>query len=166
MRGAGVQSTSGAGSKAATMAALPPTPKKHDSSKTLFTTHMPPMTDHTYGASKTKTPDMPAKPRTMFSPKATASLTKFMGMSDDDEGTPQKRRGRSASQEVPFKKAKVDDNSDSYSSPTPSKSDMPKKEVKKRKTRKKTPSDDNESSYASAEERATPKKSSRDEKAK
>ena len=162
--GAGVQSTSGAGGKAATMAALPPTPKKHDSSKTPFTAHTPPTTDHTYGASKTKTPDTPAKPKTMFSPKATASLAKFMGMSDA-EGTPRKRRGGSASREVPSKKAKVDDDSDSYSSPTPSKSDVPKKEVKKRKIKKKTPSSDDESSYASVKERATPKKSSRDKKA-
>ena len=162
--GAGVQSTSGVGGKAAAMAASPPTPKKHDSSKTPFTAHTPPTTDHTYGASKTKTPDTPAKPKTMFSPKATALLAKFMGMSDD-EGTPWKRRGGSASREVPPKKAKVDDDSDSYSSPTPSKSDVPKKEVKKRKTKKKTPSSSDESSYASAEERATPKKSSRDEKA-
>ena len=165
--GAGVQSTSGEGGKTTAMVASPPTsPKKHDSSKTPFTVHTPSTADHTYGTSKTsKTPGMPAKPRTMFSPKATASLAKFMGMSDDDEGTPRKRRGRSANQEVPPKKAKVDDDSDSYSSPTPSKSDVPKKEVKKRKTKKKTPSSDEESSYASAEERATPKKSSRDEKA-
>ena len=39
-------------------------------------------------------------------------------------------------------------------------------EVKKRKTKKKMPSSSDESSYASAEERATPKKSSRDKKAK
>ena len=52
--GAGVQSTSGAGGKATTMVASPPTPpKKHDSSKTLFTIHTPSTADHTYGASKT-----------------------------------------------------------------------------------------------------------------
>ena len=165
--GASVQSTSGEGGKATAMVASPPTsPKKHDSSKTPFTVHMPSTADHTYGASKTsKTPGTPAKPRTMFSPKATASLAKFMGMSDDDEGTPRKRCGGSANREVPPKKAKVNDDSDSYSSPTPSKSDVPKKEVKKRKTKKKMPSSDDESSYASAEERATPKKSIRDEKA-
>ena len=164
--GAGVQSTSGAGGKATPMVALPPTPPmKHDPSKTPFTTHTPPTADHTYGTSKTKTPDTPAKPRMMFSPKATALLAKFMGMSDDDKGMPRKRHGGSTSREVPFKKAKVDDDSDSYSSPTPSKSDVPKKEVKKRKTKKKMPSSDNESSYANAEERATPKKSNRDEKA-
>ena len=171
--GAGVQSTSGMGGKATPMVALPPTPlrsmtpPKHCSPppkhRSLHTRH--PWTDHTYGASKTKTPDMPVKPRTMFSPKATASLAKIIGMSDDEEGTPRKRRGGTASQEVPSKKAKVDDDSDSYSSPTPSKSVVPKKEVKKRKTKKKTPSSDDESSYASAEEWATPKKSSRDEKA-
>ena len=163
--GADVQSTSGMGSRATPMLTLPPTPpEKDDSSKTPFTAHMPPTTDHTYGASKAKTPDMPANPKTMFSPKATASLAKFMDMSDD-EGTPQKRRGGSVSREVPSKKAKVDDDSDSYSSPTPSKSNVPKKEVKKRKTKKKTPSSDDESSYASAEEWVTPKKSSRDKKA-
>ena len=42
---------------------------------------------------------------------------------------------------------------------------MPKKEVEKRKTKKKTPSSDDESSYASAEEWATPKNSSKDKKA-
>ena len=162
--GASVQSTSGTGSRATPMVASPPTPpEKDDSSKTPFTTHTPPMTDHTYGAWKAKTPDMPAKPKAMFSPKATALLAKFMGMSDN-EGTPRKRRGGSTSQEVPSKKAKVDDESDSYSSPTPSKSDVPKKVAKKRKTKKKMLSSDGESSYASAEERATPKKSSRDEK--
>ena len=162
--GAGVQSTSGTGGRATPMVASRPTPKKHDSSKTLSTAHMPPTTHHTCGTSKAKTPDMPAKPKTMFSPKASASFTKFKGMSDD-EGSFQKRRGKSASREVPSKKAKVDDDLDSYSSPTPSKSDMPKKEVKKRKTKKKTPSSNDESSYASAEERATPKKSNRDDKA-
>ena len=163
--GAGVQSTSGTGGRATPMVASPPTPpEKDDSSKTPFTVHTPPTTDHTHGASKAKTPDTPAKPKMMFSPKATASLAKFMGMSDD-EGMPQKRCGDNAGQEVPSKKAKVDDDSDSYSSPTLSKSDTPKKEVKKRKTKKKMPSSDDKSSYASAEERATPKKSSRDEKA-
>ena len=70
-----------------------------------------------------------------------------------------------ANREVPSKEAKVDNDSDSYSSPTPSKSDVPKKEVKKRKTKKNTPFSDDESSYTSAEEWATPKKSSRGEKA-
>ena len=82
--GAGVQSTSGTGGRATPMVASPPTPpEKHDSSKTPFTAHTPPTTDHTYGASKAKTPDTPAKPKTMFSPKASASFAKFMGMSDD-----------------------------------------------------------------------------------
>ena len=163
--GAGVQSTSGMGGGATPMVASPPTPpKKHDSSKMVFTAHTPPMTDHTYGTSKAKTPDTPAKPKTMFSPKASASFAKFMGMSDD-EGTSRKRRGESASREVPFKKAKVDDDSDSYFSPTPSKSDAPKKEAKKRKTKKKMPSSDDKSSYASTDKLATPKKSNRDEKA-
>ena len=162
--GAGVQSTSGMGGGATPMIASPPTlPRKHDSSKMPFTIHTPPTTDHSYGASKAKTPDTPTKPKTMLSPKASASFAKFMGMSD--EGMSRKRHGESASQEVPSKKAKVDNDSDSYSSPTPSKSDVPKKEAKKRKTNKKMHSDDDESSYASAEERATPKKSNRDEKA-
>ena len=162
--GAGVQSTSGTGGGATPMITSPPTlPGKHDSSKTPFTIHTPPTTNHTYGVSKAKTPDTPTKPKTMLSPKASASLAKLMGMSD--EGMSRKRHGESASQEVPSKKAKVDDDSDSYSSPTPSKSDTPKKEAKKRKTKKKTHSDEDKSSYASAEERATPKKSNRDEKA-
>ena len=95
--GAGVQSTSGTGGGATPMIASPPTPpEKHDSSKMPFTIHTPPMTDHTYGTSKAKTPDTPAKPKTMLSPKASASFAKFMGMSDD-EGTSRKRRGESAS---------------------------------------------------------------------
>ena len=163
--GAGVQSTSGTGARATPMVASSPTPPvKPDSSKTLLTAHTPPTTDHTYGASKAKTPDMPAKPKMMFSPKASTTFAKFMGMSDD-EGSSRKRRGESASREVPSKRAKIDDDSDSYSSPTPSKSDTPKKEAKKRKTKKKMPSSDDNSSYASAEERATPKKSNRDDKA-
>ena len=166
--GSGVQSTSGEGGKGtATIASPAASPKKHDASKMLSTGHTPPMADHTYGASKTsKTSGMPAKPRTIFSPKATASLAKFRDMSDANEGTStsRKRSGGSANREVPPKKAKVDDGSDSYSSPTPSKSDAPKKEVKKRK-KKKTPTSDDESSYASAEERTTPKRSSRDDKA-
>ena len=105
-----------------------------DSSKTPLTAHTPPTTDHTYGAPKAKTPGMPSKPKTMFSPKASATLTKFKGMSNDD-GPSRKRRGESASREVPSKNTKVDDNSDSYSSPTPSKSEPPKKERKKKKTK-------------------------------
>ena len=162
--GAGIQSTSGMGGRATPMVTSPPTPpEKHNSSKTSFTTHTPPTTDHTHGTSKAKTPGTPAKPKMMFSPKASTSFAGFMGMSDD-EGSFRKRRGESTSREVPSKKAKVDDDLDSYSSPTPSKSNVPKKEAKKRKTKKKTPSSDDESSYASAEEWATPKKSNRDDK--
>ena len=95
--GAGVQSTSRTGGRATPMVTSSPTPPvKPDSSKTSLTTHMPPMTDHTYGASKAKTPDMPAKPRTMFSPKTSATFAKFMGMSDN-KGSSRKRHGESAS---------------------------------------------------------------------
>ena len=153
------------GGRATPMVASSPTPPvKPDSSKTPLTAHMPPTTDHTYGAPKAKTPDTPSKPKTMFSPKASATLAKFMGMSNDDRSS-RKRHGESASREIPSKKAKVDDDSNSYSSPTPSKSDAPKKEAKKRKTKKKMPSSDDESSYTSAEEWATPKKSNRDDRA-
>ena len=41
----------------------------------------------------------------------------------------------------------------------------PRRKPRRGKQRRKTPSSDDESSYASAEERATPKKSNRDEKA-
>ena len=168
--GSGVLSTSREGGKMTAKVASPPTsPKKHDASKTPSTGHTPPMADHTYGTSKaSKIPDASARPKMMFSPKATVSLAKFRGMSDDDEGTSlttRKKHGGSTDQEVPPKKAKVDDDSDSYSSPTPSKSDAPKKEVKKRKAKKKMTTSDDESSYASAEEQATPKKSSKDDKA-
>ena len=95
--GAGVQSTSGTGGRATPMVASSPTPPvKPDSSKTPLTAHTPPTTDHTYGASKAKTPDTPAKPKMMFSPKASATFAKFMGMSDD-EGSSRKRHGESAS---------------------------------------------------------------------
>ena len=91
--GAGVQSTSGTGGRATPMVALPPTPpEKHDSSETPFTAHTAPMTDHTHGTSKAKTLDTPAKPKTMFSPKASTSFPKFLGMSDD-EGSSRKRHG-------------------------------------------------------------------------
>ena len=83
--GAGIQSTSGEGGKATAMVASSPTPpEKHDSLKTPSTAHTPPMTDHIYGASKAKTPDTPAKPKTMSSPKASASFAKLMGMNDDE----------------------------------------------------------------------------------
>ena len=92
--GVGVQSTSRTGSKATAMVAS--TTPKHDSSETPLTVHTPPMTDHTYGTSKAKTPDTPAKPKTMFSPKASASFTKLMDMNDDKESS-RKRHGESTS---------------------------------------------------------------------
>ena len=82
-------------------------------------------------------------------------------MSDDD-GSSRKRRGESVSREVVSKKAKVDDDSDSYLSPTPSKSEPPKK--MKKKTKKKAPSSD-ESSSSSDEERPAPKKPNKDDRA-
>ena len=111
---------------------------------------------------RAKTPDTPTKPKPMFSPKASATFAKFKGMSDDD-GSSQKRRGESVSWEVVSKKAKVDDDSDSYSSLTPSKSEPPKK-MKKKKTKKKVPSSD-ESSSSSDEERPAPKKPNKDDRA-
>ena len=167
--GSGAQSTSGeGGKKTATVASPAAPPEKHDASKTSSTGHTPPMADHTYGASKTsKTSGTPAKPRTVFSPKATALLAKLRDTVDADEGMSMswKRPGGSATQEVLLKKTKVDDGSDSYSSPTPSKSDEPRKEVKKRKTKKKSCTSDDKGSHASGEERTTPKKSSQEDKA-
>ena len=161
--GAGVQSASGMGGRATLIVASTPAPSKEpDSSKTPLTAHTPPTTDHTYGAPMAKTPDTPSKPKMMFSPKASATFTKFKGMSDDNRSS-RKRRGESASQEVASKKAKVDNDSDSYSSPTPSKSEPPKKETKKRKTKKKVPSSDGSSS-SSDEERAAPKKPNKDDR--
>ena len=153
--GSGVQSASG-GRTTPINASTPAPPGKSDSFK------MPPTTDHTYGAPKAKTPDTPTKPKTMLSPKASATLAKFKGMSDDD-GSSRKRRGESANREVVSKKAKVDDDSNSYSSPTPSKSEPPKK-TKKKKTKKKAPSS-NESSSSSDEERPVPKKLNKDDRA-
>ena len=162
--GAGVQSSSGMGSRSTPFVASTPAPSgETGSSKTPFTTDTPPTTDHTYGAPKAKTPDTPSKPKTMFSPKASATLAKFKGMSDDDRSS-RKRRSESSSREVASKKAKVDDDSDSYSSPTPSKCEPPKKEMKKRKTKKKAPSSD-ESSSSSDDERAAPKKPNKDDRA-
>ena len=160
--GAGVQSTSGMGDGATPIVASTSAPPRKSDSKTPLTIQMPPMTDHTYGAPKAKTPDTPSKPKTMFSPKASATVAKFKGMSDDD-GSSRKRCGESASREVPTKKAKVDNDSDSYSSPTPSKSKPPKK-TKKKKTKRKAPSS-NESSSSSNEERAVPRKPSKDDRA-
>ena len=130
--GFGVQSASG--SRSTPIDASTPPPGKSDSFKS---------------------PGMPLKPKTMFSPKVSATLTKFKGMSDDD-GSSQKRRGESTSREVVSKKAKVDDDSNSYSSPTPSKSEPPKK-TKKKKTKKKAPSSD-ESSSSGDEEWPAPRK--------
>ena len=159
--GSGVQSASG-GRATPVDASTPAPPGKSDSFKTPLTARTPPTTDHTYGTPKAKTPDTPSKPKPMFSPKASATLAKFKGMSDDDDGSSRKRRGESASREVPSKKAKVDDDSDSYSSPTPSKSEPPKKA--KKKTKKKAPSSD-ESSSSSDEERPAPKKPIKDDRA-
>ena len=107
-----------------------------------------------------KSPGMPSKPKTMISPKASATLAKFKSMSDDD-GSSRKRHSESVSQEVVSKKAKVDDDSDSYLSPTPIKSEPPKKA--KKKTKKKVPSSD-ESSSSSDEERPATKKSNKDDR--
>ena len=82
-------------------------------------------------------------------------------MSDDD-GPSRKRHGESASREVASKKAKVDDDSDSYSSLTPSRSELPKRETKKKRKKKALSSD--ESSSSSDEEQATPKKSNKDDR--
>ena len=159
--GSGVQSASG--SRATPIdASTPAPPGKSDSFKTQLTAHMSPTTDHTYGTPKAKTPDTPSKPKMMFSPKASATLAKFKGMSDND-GSSRKRRGESASREVVSKKAKVDNDSDSYSSLTPSKSEPPKK-TKKKKTKKKVPSSD-ESSSSSDEEWPAPKKPNKDDRA-
>ena len=101
-------------------------------------------------SSKPKTPETPSKPRTMLSPTASATLTKFKGMSDDNEA-PRKRRAKSTSKDVPTKKAKVEVESDSYSSPTPAKSETPKKA--KKKTKKAKSSGTGESSSSSEDER-------------
>ena len=180
--GSGVQSSSGTGSRATPKVASTPASASSGgpgSSKTPLSAPMPPTTAHTRGASGAKTPDTPSKPKTMFSPKASAALAKFKGMSDDDRSS-RKRRGESSSQEVvskkakvddskkakvdDSKKAKVDDDSDSYSSPTPNKSEPPKKEMKKKKMKKKAPSTD-ESSSSSNDERAAPKKSNKIDRA-
>ena len=161
--GSGVVSAPGSG----TTSAAPSTPasKKPDSPRTPVTTHTSTKTDHTYGApkaktletpSKPKTPEMPSKPKMMLSPTASTTLAKFKGMNDDDEA-PRKRRAESTSREVPAKKAKVEVESDSYSSLTPTKSETPKKA--KKKTKKKAPSS-GESSSSSEDER--PKKPPKD----
>ena len=137
--GSGVQSASG-GKTTPIGTSTPAPPRKSDSFKS---------------------PGMPSKPKMMISPKASATLAKFKSMSDNDRLS-RKRCGESVSQEVVSKKAKVDDDSDSYSSPTPSISEPPKK-VKK-KTKKKAPSSD-ESSSSSDEERPVAKKPNKDDRA-
>ena len=178
--GSGVQSSTGTGGRATPkVASTPASSGGPGSSKTPLSAPTPPTTAHTHGASRAKTPDTPSKPKTMFSPKASAALAKFKGMSDDDRLS-RKRRGESSSREVVSKKAKVDDSkkakvddskkaivdddSDSYSSLTPNKSKPPKKEMKKKKTKKKAPSSD-ESSSSSNDERAAPKKSNKSDRA-
>ena len=139
VEGSGVQSASG-GKTTPIGTSTPAPPGKSDSFKSLGTT---------------------SKPKTMISPKVSATLAKFKSMSDDD-GSSRKRRGKSVSHEVVSKKAKVDDDSDSYSSPTPIKSEPPKK--MKKKTKKKVPSS-NESSSSSDEERPAAKKPNKDDRA-
>ena len=157
--GSGVQSASGGGTTPAV--ASTPAPKKPDSLKMPVTTRTPPTANHTYGAPKAKTPETPSKPQTMLSPTTSATLAKFKGVSDDDKA-PRKRRAKSVSREVPTKKAKVDVDSDSYSSLTPSKSEPPKKAKKNKK--KKAPSSD-ESSSSSDDEQPSPKKPIKDSRA-
>ena len=157
--GSGVQSTSGGGATSA-VASTPP-PKKSGSLKMPVTACTPPKANHTYGAPKAKSPEMPSKPKTMLSPTASTTLAKFKGMSDDDE-PPQKRCAGSVTQEIPTKKAKVEVDSDSYSSPTPSRSEPPKKAKKKMK--KKVPSS-GDSSLSSDEEWPSPEKPIKDSRA-
>ena len=107
--GSGVQSSTGMGSKATPKVALTPASSGGPgSSKTPPSALTPPTTALICGASRAKTPDTPSKPKAMFSPKASAALTKFKVMSDDD-GSSRKRRGKSSSREVASKKTKVDD---------------------------------------------------------
>ena len=73
--GSGVQSASG-GKTTPINASTPAPPGKSDSFKS---------------------PGTPSKPKTVFSPKASATLAKFKSMSDDD-GSSRKRRGESISQ--------------------------------------------------------------------
>ena len=94
--GSGVQS-SGTGGRATPMVALTPAPSGGPgSSKTPFPARTPPTTGHIYGAPKAKTPDTPSKPKTMFSPKASVTLAKFKGMSDNDRSS-RKRHDESSS---------------------------------------------------------------------
>ena len=82
--GSGVQSASG-GRATPIVASTPAPSKKSNSFKTPVAACTPPKADHTYGTPKAKTPETPSKPKTMLSPKASATLAKFKGMSDDDE---------------------------------------------------------------------------------
>ena len=82
--GAGVQSASGMGGGATPIVASTSAPPRKSDSKTPLTVQTPSMTDHTYGTPKAKTPDTPSKPKTMFSPKASATLANFKGMSNND----------------------------------------------------------------------------------
>ena len=83
-------------------------------------------------SAKLKTLETPSKPKTMLSPVASATLTKFKNISEDDEA-PRKRRAESAGKDAPAKKAKVEVESNSYSSLTPAKSELPKKAKRKGK---------------------------------
>ena len=166
--GSGVVSTPGGRTSAAA--------KKPDLPKMPVTAYTSTKTDHTHGAPKAKTPDTPTKPKTpetsskpktpemsskpktletpskprmMLSPTASATLTRFKGMSDDNKA-PWKRCAKSTSKEVPAKKAKVEVESDSYLSPTPAKSKAPKKAKKKMKRKAKS---SGESSSSSEDER-------------
>ena len=107
--GSGVQSSTGTGGRATPkVASAPASSGGPGSSKTPLSASTPPMAALIHGASRAKTPDTPSKPKAMFSPKASAALAKFKGMSNDDR-SPRKRRGESSSREVVSKKTKVDD---------------------------------------------------------
>ena len=107
--GSGVQSSTGTGGRATPkVASTPASLGGPGSSKTPLSAPTPPTAALIHGASRAKTPDTPSKPKAMFSPKASAALAKFKGMSKDD-GSSRKRRGESSSREVVSKKTKVDD---------------------------------------------------------
>ena len=95
--GPGVQSSTGTGGRATPkVASTPASSGGPGSSKTPLSAPTPPTAAHIHGTSRAKTPDTPSKPKAMFSPKASAALTKFKGMSDDDRSS-RKRRGKSSS---------------------------------------------------------------------
>ena len=102
--GSGVQSASGGGATSA-VASTPAPPKKPDSLKMPVTARMPPKADHTYGTPKAKTLETPSKPKMMLSPTASATLTKFKGMSDDDE-SPRKRCAKVSAGKFPPRRPK------------------------------------------------------------